>query len=103
MSRLPRWTGVYRAHVRSLAARLGSDGCTGVPDFFRDACLEHDIAYRTGKTVDGVPLTRARADAIFRRRIQTDSWFGRLSPMSWWRWAGVRFLGGSSWRGSPKS
>lgn len=84
--------------VRSIAAALGSDGCSGVPDFHLDACLEHDIHYRTGKTIYGTPLTRAQADARFRRCIQQRSIFGRFSPMAWWRWAGVRLFGGASWQ-----
>jgi hypothetical protein len=87
----------YWARVRRRAKELKSDGCSGVPDFHLDCCLEHDIAYRTGHTVDGEPLTRAEADARLRRCIQKDSSLGVLDPMSWWRWAGVRLFGASSW------
>lgn len=86
--------------VRQRAAELNSDGCTWVADFFLDCCLEHDIAYRTGCDVDGNPTTRAETDARFRRCIQSRSKLGRFSPMSWWRWAGVRVLGRKLWHNS---
>lgn len=97
------WTADYRASVRHRAAELKADGCSGpaLDAFYRDACLEHDIHYRTGRTLDGQPLTRAQADATFRRRMQAMSPVGVLSPMAWWRWVAVRLFGGSSWRGGP--
>lgn len=88
----------YWQRVREKAAELQSDGCSGVPDFHIECCWAHDIAYRTGMTVDGETLTRAEADARFRRCIQSRSAFGLFSPMSWWRWLGVRFGGASSWQ-----
>lgn len=94
-----QWTDEYRQRVRLVAKALGSDGCSGVPNFYLDACLEHDAHYRLGKTLDGVPITRAQADATFRSRIQSMSPFGVASPMALWRWAGVRLFGGSSWKG----
>jgi hypothetical protein len=97
-----RWSPAYRELVRRRARELDSDGCSGVPDFYRDACLEHDIHYRTGRTLSGVPLTRAKADAIFRKRIQQMSVLGVLSPVALWRWAGVRLFGGSSWQGAKE-
>ena len=96
------WTHEYRALVRAKAQELESDGCSGVPDFYLDCCYEHDIAYRTGCDVYGNPITRAEADRWFRISIQNHSILakvklGFLSPVSWWRWAGVRILGGSSY------
>ena len=87
----------YWQRVRDRAAELQSDGCSGVPDFYLDCCLEHDIAYRTHKNIFGEELTKAQADAHFRRCMQARSTFGVLSPMSWWRWLAVRWLGGKSW------
>lgn len=89
----------YWESVRQSAAELGSDGCTKVSQMYQDCCFEHDIAYKTGATVDKAPVTRAEADAAFRRCMQQKSRLGRLSPMSWWRWIGVRLFGGSSWKG----
>lgn len=89
----------YWQRVRLIAKGLGSDGCTGVGEFYRDCCLEHDIHYRTGCRIDGTPISRAEADARFRECIQARSPWGKLSPMSWWRWAAVRLFGGKSWRG----
>lgn len=87
----------YWKRVKQRAKELGADGCSGVPDFYLHACLEHDIHYRTHHTLDGVLLTRAEADAIFRKRIQQMSKLKRFSPMSYWRWVGVRIFGRRAW------
>lgn len=79
----------YWDRVRLKAKRLGSDGCSFVKDWYLDACLEHDIHWRTGMTLDGKLITTAQANERFRRVIQSRSKLGRLSPLSWWRWAGV--------------
>lgn len=83
----------YWQDVRRKAKELGSDGCSGVIDFYVDCCSEHDIAYETDADVYGHPMTRAEADADFRRCIQSKSPFGAFSPMSYWRWLGVRLFG----------
>ena len=88
----------YWTRVRRVASRLGSDGCTGVPDFYLDSCLEHDIHYRTHHTLDGRRISRRQSDMRKRRVIQSRSPFGLLSPMAWWRWAGLRMLGWRAWR-----
>jgi hypothetical protein len=81
---------------------LSSDGCTGVTEAYQPCCHEHDIAYATGRTVEGAPVTRAEADAMFRRCIQARSPLGRLSPMAWWRWAGVRVFGAGRYHPQPR-
>jgi len=83
----------YWTRVWALAQVLESDGCTGVPDWYLPACHEHDIAYRTGMDPLGRLISRAEADRRLRDAIQARSPFGRLSPMSWWRWAAVRAFG----------
>lgn len=87
----------YRMGVRQRAAELGSDGCTGVPDWYVIACLDHDIAYRTHATIGREPLTRAEADQRLQWAIQHESPLGRFSPMAQWRRWGVRLFGGSAW------
>ena len=79
-------------------ARSHSDGCTGVPDFYLEACSEHDFHYRYGMTLYGQPITFREANTRFRRVIQMLSWWGVLSPVSWWRWAGVSIGGRRIWR-----
>lgn len=79
----------YWAHVRFVATQLHSDGCTGVVDFYKDACLEHDIHWRTGQTLDGATISTAQANTRFRLVIQSRSKLGRFSPLSWGRWLGV--------------
>ena len=97
---VPLKSSLYWVMIRRKARALKSDGCTGVPDFYLDCCLEHDIHYRTGKTLGGKPLTRAQADARLRRCIQSRSVFGWFSPMSWWRWAAVRLFGSRAFHSS---
>ena len=85
--------------VRRLALAAGSNGCTGVPDFYAYNCWLHDLHYRFGHDLSGRPLSRDDADRRLRLGIQARSLFGILSPMSWWRWFGVRLFGGRSWNG----
>lgn len=87
----------YRRLVRINARRLSSDGCTGVPNIYVLACYDHDIAYRTHEDVFGGPLTREQADLRFKWALQHESPLGRLSPMAWWRWQGVRLAGQHAW------
>ena len=89
----------YWRRVRRKAAELGSDGCSGVPDFYLDCCLEHDIAYRTGKTITGKVLTREEADHRLMECIREKSFLGKWSPMAWWRYWAVRFMARKSWKG----
>ena len=94
----------YWRRVRIRAKKLGADGCSGVPEFYRDCCLEHDIAYRTHKTVDDVSIDRKTADRAIRECIQSKSVFGRFSPMSHWRYAALRVFPGvqKSWDEGPE-
>lgn len=87
----------YRERVKREAQRLKSDGCSGVPDWYVIACFDHDIMYRTHRDVQQEVVTRQQADQRLRWAIQHESPFGRLSPMSWWRWAAVRLAGRKAW------
>lgn len=91
------------SRVREMARTLGSDGCSG-PTFelYRDCCLQHDIAYRTGRDEDGAPITRREADARFRQCMQARSALGRWSPVAWWRWLAVRAVGWAYWQQTDK-
>jgi hypothetical protein len=86
----------YWQRVKDYARQLGGDGCSGPTlQVHRSCCDEHDIHYRTGRTLDGRPITRAEADAEFRRCMQARSLGGRWHPLPWWRWVAVRLAG---WR-----
>jgi hypothetical protein len=102
---LPEWTSAYREHIRKLAIDLGSDGCSWVPDFYLDACYEHDVHFRTHKTYAGDPITFDESNHWFGERIKSSSIFGRWSPMAWWRERGVSKFGRGAWedpnQGSP--
>lgn len=88
----PRCSDYWRA-IRAKASMLGSDGCTDVLDLYVDACYEHDIHWRTGQTLYGVPITTAQANRRFRKVIQSRDPLGRFSPLSWWRFFGVTIGG----------
>ena len=90
-------TPVTDAWAKKVAKVIASDGCSGVPDFHLCCCIVHDLAYKFAVDPWGAPLTRPEADAAFRACIQAHSTLGRFSPMSWWRWAGVRIGGQKAW------
>jgi hypothetical protein len=83
----------YWERVRDKAAELGTDGCTFATGAFVDCCLEHDLHWRLGTTLDGKPITKREADARFRACMQSRSRFGFFSPVAWWRWSAVRLRG----------
>lgn len=104
---------LYWDWVKSECKVIGSDGCSKVPDFYLAACQQHDCSYyyakdpvdayrhyRTGSAdpwKDATPITKAQADAAFRKEIQERSIIGVFSPLSWWRWAGVKWFGKKAW------
>jgi hypothetical protein len=92
------WSKLYWSDVHARAMEINSDGCSGVPDWLIWTCWEHDIHYRTHKMLDGEAITRAQADYVFRRRIQQCSGWGRLSPVSWWRWVALKLFGMRAWK-----
>lgn len=92
----------YWQRVKEHARALKGDGCTSSPDlFYRRCCDEHDIHYRTGKTVDGEPITRAQSDArLFQcmKNAGKTPVVGRfILPAVYW--TAVRLFGGRAWRG----
>lgn len=91
----------YRDQLEAWAKDAGSDGCTVVPEFFRVCCLEHDHAYVHGETIRGLRVSKRDADLRFRECIQANSSFRWLSPLSWWRWLGVYWLGRGVWSERP--
>lgn len=82
----------YWERIRNRAAELGTDGCTGGSAAFRDCCFEHDVHWRTGQTIDGMPITAKEANTRFRSCMQSRSRFGWWSPVAWWRWAVVSLI-----------
>lgn len=80
-------------YIYALEHALGADGCTAVSEIYHCCCIIHDLAYKLGIDCYGNPIDRAQADFNFRSCMQDKSMFGKCSPMSWWRWAGVRCFG----------
>jgi len=88
----------YWVLVRRKAHLVGSDGCTLVSQLYRDCCLEHDVHYRTGRTVFGARITRKEADRRFRLCMQRRSPLGKFGPIPYIRWAAVRLGGWWAWQ-----
>lgn len=80
-------------YIKSLDSAINTDGCTGVRDFYRECCVIHDLGYRYRIDPWGRVIGRADVDAGLRACIQAKSWLGKLSPVSWIRWSGVRIFG----------
>lgn len=104
---------LYWDWVREEARVIKSDGCSKVPDFYLQACLQHDLAYWYAKNprsaykhfvesvpdywIKAAPIFQSEADAQFRQTIQKKSKLKKFSPMSWWRWAGLKLFGKKAW------
>jgi hypothetical protein len=83
--------------IQKIKEKCNSDGCTGVSNAHVYACYVHDFLYEFHVDFYGNPITQEQADKILRELIQLKSVFGVFSPMSWWRWVGVRVFGKSHW------
>ena len=81
---------LYLLHALVGYVELGTDGCSFVTGAYVECCMEHDIFYRTGKTLDGKPISKRQADARLRACMMSRSKLGFFSPIAWWRWAGLR-------------
>lgn len=82
----------YWDMVRIRAAELGTDGCTKSPDIYVDCCYEHDIHWRTGRTLFGDRISEADANNRLRQCQRERSWMRRwfgFSPIAGLYWLGV--------------
>ena len=93
-----RLTEEERIEIIEQAKELGSDGCSAPSEVFHICCLEHDIAYRTGKNFKGESVTRKQTDARFKQCMQEESKLGKFSGMALARWILVRIFGRGIWR-----
>lgn len=93
---------LYDNAVLTIAGRLGADGCTGVSELFLIPCLEHDIHYRTHEDLEHMPITKSEADIRFLKGMQSRSIVGKLSPIAWARYIGVRLFGRHAWKQGGK-
>ncbi len=59
----------------------------------RKAAVIHDGLYKTHE-VNGEPVTRAQADAVFREALRAQ---GEPAWRAWMMWSGVRIGGGGPW------
>lgn len=89
----------YYDQVKAIAESIGSDGCTRPAlQIHVVCCWEHDIAYVTGKTPRGVPISRAGADQRFRDCNRAHSPLKWLSPLAMLRYFAVSRFGGRHYR-----
>lgn len=89
-----------KADVMNIKLYIDSDGCTGVPDFYKEECIKHDFYYRTHHNFKGELISKNQADLLFMQGIQSKSQFGKFSPMALWRYIGVKLFGGKAWEGN---
>lgn len=105
---LPYWNWIEHE-----AGFIKTDGCSRVTGAYRRCCWVHDLSYYYGRDPaeayehyarGGVEpwswaqaITRAQADADFRRCMQAHSAAGFWSPLALLRWAGVRVGGRRAW------
>lgn len=103
----------YWDFIEDEAALIHTDGCSKVSGAYRKHCRVHDLAYYYGvdpvdayrQYQEGEPeywliarrITKADADAAFRRGIQSDSPAGFFSPLAAWRWLGLKLAGRKAW------
>ena len=109
-------TPLFWDWVDSEAALIQTDGCSKVSGAYRRWCRVHDLSYYFARDPvsaylnyrlcaagdlnywhNAMPITKADADAAFRRGIQSDSAAGFFSPVALWRWLGVKCFGGKTW------
>ena len=92
----------WKLHVEQVADKVNADGCSDSPDFFYKVCCDaHDIAYRTGKDENGIPISRSEADkrlfACMQQAGKTPVIGTHILPAIYW--AAVRLFGGKAWKG----
>jgi len=80
-------------YFKALEDVIKSDGCTVVLEVYHNCCVQHDLGYRFHIDCYGNSVTRDKVDAKFRCCMQDCSKIRWFSPMSWWRYAGVRLFG----------
>lgn len=102
ISRYDRW----KAKASAAAKALNGDGCTASPDFAYTACCdEHDVAYRTGKDLNGKPITRYQADKrLYKcmKRAGITPVMGKWIVPQIYFWA-VRLFGKGNWKGGSSN
>ncbi len=91
------WRKFTQTDVDRIAAFINSDGCTGVPDFYKNGCILHDWCYRTHLDFSGNGIQKDTADRLLRDYIRSKSLFGKFSPMAWWRWRAVKYVAEKPW------
>src|SRR3990167_900111 len=90
---MPRLPGkddtAYWKLIEQWAHEYQSDGCTGVPDFYVEACWEHDYHHRYAVTLFGDPITFHETNTRFRQARQSRSKLRLFSIVSWERYLAV--------------
>jgi hypothetical protein len=99
---LPKGTKPCRKYAQALERAIGADGCTGVTEMYHECCIFHDLGYRYHIDVYGEEITKDKVDSNFKKCIQSRSWMKWFNPVSWWRYAGVKWFGDKFYSIYPK-
>jgi hypothetical protein len=71
---------------RRIAEFIKSDGCTGVPDWFLNGCIQHDWGFRTHRDFEGNWVTEHEVNGWLKEYVQKRSWLGRWSLVAFVRY-----------------
>ncbi len=111
------YSDAFIAWVRKEAEKIQSDGCSCVPDFYKDCCLIHDLSYYYAKSPYSAyeqyrtltppenehcwhyaaAITQKDADGYLKACIRARSKLGKWSPMALWRYWALREFGAKAW------
>lgn len=102
-------SNAYWEWVKEQALLIKTDGCTGVIDFRKHCCYEHDLGYFYGRDPRHAFACRntlispdrdveAWTLAAKISRSEADARFRQCNPIAKWRWIGVRLGGWNAWR-----
>lgn len=95
------WKKFTPRDYKRIAIFINSDGCTDVPDFYLNGCIQHDWWFRTHRNFDGSPITEEEANQGLRDYVWHHSLFGHFSPLAWWRYYALEVFGKKAWDEMP--
>ena len=97
------WRKFTQQDFDRIDAFIKGDGCSGVPDFYRNGCVIHDWGYRTHRDFKGNYVSQNQVDNWIKKYIQSKSLFGKFSPMAAWRYLALKnIFGNKAWNNEPE-
>lgn len=104
---------LYWSFVKYEATKIDSDGCSWVSELYHPCCLQHDLGYYYARIPESAysyylqdvvgywdkatTASKDEIDVAFRDCIQKRSKAKKWSPLSWIRYAGVKWFGKKAW------